>query len=181
LLYLGVKGKLPQLEHHNLIFVKKWRENFDNIFENKSWPDDPSIYICKPSQTDDSVAPKSHENIFVLVPLPSGTKSPRNLKAYEDKIISWIDQNCKTNIADNIVYRKSTTPEDFNQFYNSWQGSALGLAHTLKQSAMFRPGIKSKKLDNLYYVGGNVQPGVGLPMCLISAELVSKTIQAEQQ
>jgi phytoene desaturase len=179
LLYLGVKGKLPKLEHHNLIFVKDWQKNFENIFENKKWPENPSIYICKPSQTDPKVAPSDHENIFVLVPLPANTPSPKDLKLYEDKIIDWIDQNCQTNIAENIVYRKSYGPEDFESDYNSWQGSALGLAHTLDQSAMFRPGVKSKNVSNLFYVGGNVQPGVGLPMCLISAELVAKLVAEE--
>lgn len=68
IMYLGVDGKLPMLTHHNLIFTKDRKKNFDEIFENATLPSDPSLYICKPSETDANVAPVGKENLFVLVP-----------------------------------------------------------------------------------------------------------------
>jgi phytoene dehydrogenase-like protein len=77
---------------------------------------------------------------------------------------------------DRIVSKTVVGPNDFKNNYNSWQSTALGPAHTLKQSAFLRTGNKSKKVSNLYYAGGSTIPGIGLPMCLISAELVYKHI-----
>jgi len=179
LLYLGIKGTLPALEHHNLFFVEEWKQNFADIFETKKWPKTPSMYVCNPSKTDSTVSPLNTENIFVLVPLPAGTKHNINIDRidrYVDSIIKFIEKQSGCKFSNRIMYKKVFSPSDFETSYNSWLGSALGLSHTLNQSALFRPGIKSKKLKNLYYVGGNVQPGIGLPMCLISAELVYKNI-----
>lgn len=75
-----------------------------------------------------------------------------------------------------IVYKKVVDPLDFAQDLNAWRGSALGLAHPLLQSALWRPRNKSKKVSNLYYVGGNTLPGIGLPMCLIGSELIYKRL-----
>jgi phytoene desaturase len=70
-------------------------------------------------------------------------------------------------------------PYDFAARYNSYGNSALGLGHTLGQTAIFRPKNKSKKISNLYYVGAGVHPGIGMPVCLISAQLVAERIQQE--
>jgi phytoene desaturase len=181
LMYLGVKDTLPKLEHHNLYFVKEWDKNFTDIFEHKKWPDPASLYVSMPSKTDDTVAPKGHENVFILVPTAANERiTPKQLEAYADR---YLDQFAiAANIPDfkkRIVYKKLVGPADFAQQFNSWHGTALGLAHTLRQSAVFRPKITSKKVDNLYYVGGNTLPGIGLPMCLISAELVYKKLTGD--
>jgi phytoene desaturase len=98
LIYLGIKGKVPEFEHHTLLFVKDWKKNFEAIYSNKSIPDMASIYISKTSQSDATVAPRDHENIFVLVPLPAGIslnkKSQTNLaKKYLEqiKIMTGVD------------------------------------------------------------------------------------------
>ena len=74
-----------------------------------------------------------------------------------------------------IVFERTYTSRDFTADYNAYGGSALGLAHTMKQTA-FRPNNISKKLSNLYYVGAATNPGIGMPICLISAELAYKRI-----
>lgn len=175
LMYLGVKGKLPQLEHHNLYFTDDWKGNFKAIFKDKKWPDPASMYICKPSATDAGVAPKGHENIFVLVPLPARSMTADETEAltsrYFDQLKEFVGE---PDLDRRIVYKRIYTPGDFAADYNSWQGSALGLSHTLRQSALLRPRNRSRKVKGLYYVGGNTIPGIGLPMCLIGAELVYK-------
>lgn len=178
LMYLGVKGSLPQLKHHNLFFVKQWRQNFIDIFAAKDWPTPASIYVSKPSATDSSVAPNGHENVFVLVPLPADPNLHKNdLEQYAEIYLDQIvEQAGIPDLKSRIVTKQLFGPDDFAQTYNAWNGTALGLSHELKQSALFRPKTRSKKVRNLYYVGANVQPGVGVPMCLISAELVYKQI-----
>jgi phytoene dehydrogenase-like protein len=80
---------------------------------------------------------------------------------------------------DRIVLRRTVGPADFQNDLNAWKGNALGPAHTLMQSAVFRAGNVSKKVDDLYYVGSSTIPGIGLPMCLISAEVLLKRLRGD--
>nr|WP_235928841.1 phytoene desaturase family protein [Marisediminicola senii] len=190
LLYLGVEGELPQLEHHNLLFTEEWKEGFDAIFgENPSIPNPASLYVCKPSGIDPSVAPDGFENVFVLVPIPSdptigrgeidGDGDPR-VEAAADHVIAQIANWAGIpDLADRIVVRRTMGPGDFATDLNSWSGTLLGPAHTLKQSALFRAGNISKRVDGLYYAGGSTIPGIGLPMCLISAEILVKRLRGD--
>jgi len=178
LIYLGVRGQLPQINHHTLLFAEDWHKNFADIFDNNTAPSPASLYICKPSHTDTTVAPEGHENMFVLIPVPADASiTQRRTEAlaqqYLDQIITTLDI---PDLKDRIVYKKIVGPSDFSVDLNAWRGSALGLAHPLSQSALWRPKNKSKHLSNLYYVGGNTIPGIGLPMCLISSELVYKHV-----
>jgi len=190
LLYLGVEGELPQLEHHSLLFTKDWQKGFDAIFgENTSVPEPASLYICKPSGVDPDVAPAGFENLFVLVPIPADPTIGRGdvdgdgdtrLEVLADKIIEQIaDWVGIPDLASRITVRRTVGPGNFADELNSWRGTALGPAHTLKQSAFFRAGNVSKKVDGLYYVGGSTIPGIGLPMCLISAELLVKRLRGD--
>lgn len=177
LMYLGVKGKLPQLEHHNLLFVQSWRQNFEHIFQDKQWPEHASMYISRTSASDPSVAPKGTENIFILIPVPAGCDQPEDLEKAADHYLAQLETVTGiTDFRSRITYKSLRSTTYFNEAFNSWQGSALGMAHLLRQSAFWRPNSRSKKVSNLYYVGGGVQPGIGLPMCLISAELAVKHI-----
>jgi len=182
LLYLGIKGRLPQLVHHNLIFTSDWRSNFADVFGGSKWPYPASMYVSAPSRTDPSVAPTGQENLFVLVPLPAAVthneaEQTRHIEQYLDQLAVAINA---PDLRSRIIVQKSFGPSEFAEQLNAWQGGALGLGHTWMQSAMFRPGIRSKKVSNLFYVGTNVRPGVGLPMCLISSELVRDAVKATQ-
>jgi phytoene desaturase len=190
LLYLGVSGELPQLEHHTLLFSKDWKGNFDAIFGSRTHvPDIPSLYVCKPSGVDPDVAPEGTENVFVLVPLPAdpglghggiGGGGDPAIEALTDRVIAQIsDWAGIPDLAERIVLRRSVGPADFVDELNSWKGSALGPAHTLRQSAFFRAGNQSRKVRGLYYAGSSTIPGIGLPMCLISAELVIKRLRGD--
>lgn len=178
LIYLGVKKEYANLCHHNLIFSKDWEANLKSIFDSKTWPSDPSFYICAPSKTDKSTAPKGHENLSILVPLPPGTAhSAEELDKYADWVIDKAESTLHLKgLKNNIVYKKLFGPSDFENQFNSYEGTALGLSHTLRQTAVFRPSNQSKKVKNLYYVGADTVPGIGLPMCLISAQLVYKRL-----
>lgn len=190
LILLGVRGELPELPHHSLFFTRDWQANFSAIFGDRpSIPDPASIYVCKPSATDPYVAPAGHENLFVLVPIPAdpslGGGGPdgsgdirieRAADAAIDQIAAWTGI---TDLRDRIVLRHTIGPADFESDYHSWRGGMLGPAHTLRQSAMFRAQNASKRVRGLYYAGATTAPGVGVPMCLISAELVLKRVRGD--
>jgi len=182
LMYLGVKGSLPELEHHSLLFVDKWKENFESIYEKHELPENASIYMSKASATDPRLAPKDSEAVVVLVPWPTGVDvDSKTLEKYVDIYLESIQKMTKIkDFKKRIVSKTIIGPNDFKNNYNSWQSTALGPAHTLKQSAILRTGNKSKKVSNLYYAGGSTIPGIGLPMCLISAELVYKHIAGDK-
>jgi len=194
LLYLGVRGKISELEHHTLLYTKDWKKNFDEVFNkadgNRKVPDPASLYICMPSKTDPSVAPEGNENIFVLVPTsadPSIGKGGINgsgdkrLEDAADRVIAQIADWCNIpDLAERVIVRRTVGPMDFVSEFNAWSGTALGMAHTLFQSAFFRPKNRSKKVSNLFYVGQNTLPGIGLPMCLIGAELVYKHLTEDR-
>ena len=187
LLCLGITGTLPQLEHHNLLFTKDWDDNFARIREGQPLRGETSIYVCKPSATDPGVAPAGCENVFILVPAPAaaawGTGGPdgQGDPAVEQVADAAIDQLSRwakiPDLRERIIVRQSIGPEDFAQQYGAYRGGALGLAHTLRQSAMFRPSNRSSTVDGLYYAGSTVRPGVGVPMCLISGELAAKAVE----
>src|SRR5207253_1332432 len=94
-----------------------------------------------------------------------------------DQIAGWADV---PDLRERITVRRTTGPQDFVEGVNAWSGGALGLAHTLRQSALFRPGVTSRKVEGLYYAGHSTIPGIGLPMCLISAEVVLKALRGDR-
>ena len=187
---LGVRGDLPELAHHTLLFTEKWEEGFDAIYGDKPYiPDPASLYICRPSATDDTVAPAGHENLFVLVPVPAdpaigaGASDGAGDRRVESTVDAAIDQIASwagiPDLRERVVVRHSIGPADFEKRYGAWRGGAIGPAHTLRQSAFFRGRNRSRKVRNLYYAGATTIPGVGLPMCLISAELVLKRLRRD--
>ncbi|MGV9002198.1 MAG: phytoene desaturase family protein [Candidatus Saccharimonadaceae bacterium] len=179
LMYLGIKGKIPEFEHHTLLFTENWQENFDAIFNKKAIPAPASLYISKTSQSD-TTAPKGHENIFVLVPLPSGISlTNRETDELADTYLAQIKTTTGVDLKAHTVSRTLFGPNDFAGKYNAWQSTMLGPSHKLSQSAFFRTPNKSKKVAGLFYVGASTVPGVGVPMCLIGAELVYKRILKE--
>lgn len=174
--YLGIKGKVNGLEHHTLVFSKDWKQNFSQIFDKPQWPDDPSFYICTPSKTDETVAPPDHENLFILVPIAPGLEDTLDIRErYLDKILTILEMQIgEQGLRERIVVKELFGVNDFEKRYHSFKGSALGLAHTLWQTAWFRPKTYHPHIDHLYFVGAGSQPGIGMPMVLISAELIVK-------
>jgi phytoene desaturase len=178
IMYLGTGKQFDSLSHHNLLFSEDWDLNFKQIFDTDMFPEDPSIYVCAPSKTDKTVAPEGKENLFVLVPIASGlTYDTETLEKWTDNVISILEKNMgMTGLRESIEYKKIYCVKDFERDYHSYKGSALGLAHTLTQSALWRPNNVSKKVKGLYFVGANTNPGIGMPICVISAETVYKRI-----
>lgn len=188
---LGVEGELAELTHHSLFFTADWAANFGDIFGPQARvPDPASIYVCAPSVTDDSVAPQGCTNLFVLIPVPADVSIgaggadgggdelvERTVDAAIDRVADWAKI---PDLRARIRIRQTVGPQDFAQRFNAWRGGALGLEHTLSQSAFLRPRNVSSKVGGLLYAGASTVPGVGLPMCLISAELVLKRLTGDR-
>ncbi|MRX42379.1 phytoene desaturase family protein [Agromyces kandeliae] len=188
---LGIRGQVPGLAHHTLFFTEDWHANFGAIFgSDPHVPDPASFYVCSPSATDASVAPAGDTNLFVLVPVPADTAIGRGgedgtgdrlVEETADRAIRRIaEMSGLDDLDDRIVVRRTVGPADFADDLNSWQGGALGPAHTLRQSAFLRGTNRSRRVDGLYYAGGSSAPGIGLPMCLISAENVLKRVRGDR-
>ena len=142
LLYLGVEGDVDALAHHTLVLPTSWEEHFEQIFDDPAWPDDPAYYLCVPSKTDDTVAPAGHSNLFALVPIAPGlSDTPEIRDRYRALVLDDIAENTGTDIRDRIVFEESFCVADFAERYNSYKGSALGLAHTLRQTSLLRHHI----------------------------------------
>ncbi len=136
------------------------------------------------------MAPGGSENVFVLVPVPAdpglghgGLDDPStNLTdlVVDNAVAQVAGWAGVPDLADRIEVRRTVGPADFARDLNAWSGGALGPGHVLKQSAFFRAGNASRKVGGLYYAGAGTIPGIGLPMCLISAELVLKRLRGDR-
>ena len=166
LLLLGVEGELPQLAHHTLLFAEDWSANFDDIFgEPSRIPDPASLYVCRPSATDPHGRPARAREPLRARPgagrsaLGRGGVDGDGDAAVETAADRVIAADLATwcgipDLADRIVVRRTIAPGDFAADLHAWRGNALGLAHTLGQSAVFRPRNASRKVDGLSYAGG---------------------------
>ncbi|MBN1696220.1 MAG: phytoene desaturase [Spirochaetales bacterium] len=177
LIYLGINKKLPGLIHHSFYLARDWKKHFSDIFSTPRWPDNPCYYMGCPSKTDPSVAPPGGETLFVLVPIAPGLDdSDEHRAVFTDMIINDIEKLLGESFQAEIAVKKIASQRDFMRDYHLFQGTALGLAHTLFQSAIFRPRHKSKKVKNLYYGGHYTQPGIGMPMALIGGRMIAAAV-----
>jgi phytoene desaturase len=176
--YVGLNKKLENIKHHMLFFDAPFKEHAEKIYTTKEWPDEPLFYVSATTVTDTSMAPEGCENLFFLVPVAPGLEddSEQLREHYFTKIVARMEKHLGQSITDHIIYKKTYAHRDFINDYNSYKGNAYGLANTLKQTAILKPSIKSKKVKNLYYTGQLTVPGPGVPPSLISGEVVAKQV-----
>lgn len=177
LYYLGVKGKVEGLEHHNLFFDEDFTAHARQIYEKPEWPDKPLFYVSVTSKTDASVAPEGDENLFVLIPTAPGMiETPEIKEKYYQLVMSRMEKILNQKIRNRVIYRRDFACSDFTSEYNSFKGNAYGLANTLKQTAILKPSMQSKKVKSLYYTGQLTVPGPGVPPSLISGRVVANEV-----
>lgn len=173
---LGVEGRIPGLAHHTLFFTDDWDQNFASVFGGRAAlpPEPASTYVCAPTVTDPSVAPEGCESLFILVPFPANPSlkaGQEQIERYVDRVIDAVGTRVGApDLRARVRVRHVRAPGDFALNLRAWSGTALGPAHTLKQSAMFRDSVVSPQVSNLLRAGAYTAPGVGLPMCVMSAE-----------
>lgn len=175
--YLGVNKKLDGIKHHNLFFDKDFGQHAHQIYESPQWPDDPLFYVCAPSKTDASVAPEGHENLFLLMPVaPDLEDSDSVREQYYDLMIDRLEKRIGQSIKEHVVYKRSYAHKDFVSDYHAYKGNAYGLANTLRQTAILKPSLRSKKVNNLFYTGQLTVPGPGVPPAIISGQVAAGEI-----
>lgn len=179
LAYVGVSKKVKNLLHHNLFFHENFEQHAVEIYKTPQWPSKPLFYLCCPSKTDPAIAPEGHENLFFLMPLAPGLKDTQEARQkYFDLMLSKAEELTGENIKEAIVYQKLYCVDDFQKDYNAYKGNAYGLSNTLRQTAMFKPKMKSSKLKNLFYAGHLTVPGPGVPPALISGQIAAKEVSS---
>jgi phytoene desaturase len=177
LFYIGVNKELKNLLHHNLFFDRDFKRHAHEIYEDPKWPSDPLFYVCVPSKTDDTVAPKGCENLFVLIPLAPDLEDTEELREkYYDMVMERLENLTGQTVRESVIYKRSYAHRDFKSDYNAFKGNAYGLANTLLQTAFLKPKLKHKKIDNLFFTGQLTTPGPGVPPSLISGQVVATEI-----
>lgn len=179
LYYIGHRGEVDGLLHHNLFFDADFAEHSKAIYKTDSWPDDPLFYVCAPSKTDPTVAPNGHENLFILIPIAPGLRETEDIQElYFQKVAERILAKTGFDIRPGIVYRRNYSTSDFIKDYNAFKGNAYGLANTLAQTAFLKPRMRHKKLKNVFHCGHLTVPGPGVPPAIVSGELAANYVNS---
>ena len=177
LYYVGINKRVSNIQHHNLFFDESLEDHGKEIYKNPKWPTAPLFYLSAPSLTDPSVAPEGSENLFFLIPIaPDLVDDEETREYYFNLLLDRLKKLTGNDIKDNIVYKRSFSISNFKEDYHAFKGNAYGLANTLKQTAIFKPQIKNKKLRNFYYTGQLTVPGPGVPPSIISGEVVANYV-----
>lgn len=175
--YLGISKKIEGINHHTLFFDEDINQHAIEIYKEPKWPNKPLFYVCCPSKTDANVAPQGHENIFLLMPVATNLEDTDEIREkYFRIMIDRMEKQFNTDILSHIDYKQSYCVKDFVADYNSYKGNAYGLANTLRQTAVLKPKMRNKKVNNLFYAGQLSVPGPGVPPSLISGKIASNII-----
>jgi len=176
--YIGLNKKLDNILHHSLFFDTDFDLHGKEIYTTEQWPTEPLFYVSATSVTDDSTAPAGCENLFFLIPVAAGLKGDAEAlrDEYFEKILSRFEKKTGQEIRNSIIYKKSYSVSNFVDDYNAFKGNAYGLANTLRQTAVMKPKLRSKKVKNLFYAGQLTVPGPGVPPSLISGEVVAREV-----
>ena len=178
LYYVGLNKKLDGVLHHSLFFDADFDVHGNEIYKTRSWPVDPLFYLSVSSVTDKTVSPEGCDNLVFLIPVAAGLQGDTEelREEYFQKIMARFEKKTGQTIKSSIIYKKSYSVSNFVSDYNSFKGNAYGLANTLMQTAILKPGCRSIKIKNLFYTGQLTVPGPGVPPSLISGEVVAKEV-----
>lgn len=177
LYYLGVDKKVEGILHHTLFFDEDFDQHAKEIYTEPQWPSKPLFYVSATSKTDPAAAPEGKENVFLLMPLAPGLKDgEEEREKYYHIMMDRLEAHTGQEIRSKVHYKRSYAMQDFVNDYHAFKGNAYGLANTLKQTAILKPALKSKKVANLYYAGQLTTPGPGVPPSLISGIVAAKEI-----
>jgi phytoene desaturase len=179
--YWGIKKTFKNLELHNIFFSNNYKKEFDSIFELGTISDDPTVYINITSKDVVSDAPKESENWFVMINSPNDTGQDWNeiIKTVRKNTINKINRTLNIDIESFIEFEKVFSPKTIEKNTQSYLGSLYGSSSNNKMSAFLRHPNFSKHIQNLYFCGGSVHPGGGIPLCLLSAKIVSELIKKQ--
>ena len=182
-LHLGVNRIYPQLAHHNFFYSAHSHEHFDAVFHSGRLSDDPTIYVVAPIKSDPQLAPADCEIIKILPHIPhinpEKPLSPEDYLALRERVLIKLERMGLTDLRKHIVTEEYWTPHDIQARYYSNQGSIYGVVADRYKNLGFKAPQRSSQLKNVYFVGGSVNPGGGMPMVTLSGQLVRDKILAD--
>jgi phytoene desaturase len=170
----------PGASHHNIHFGRAWRAAFDGITRRGRPMADPSLLVTIPTRTDPALAPPGRQAYYVLAPAPNlgaGIDWRRAGPGYADDLLRVLEARGYPGLAEAVEVRHLVTPADWAEAGMA-AGTPFAAAHTFGQSGPLRPGNLAPGLDNVVFVGSGTQPGVGIPMVLVSAKLAAQRVAA---
>lgn len=178
-MYIGVKGKINSLHHHNYFLGNNFEEYAGKIFKNSISLSKPYYYMNVNSRHNPACAPEGFESLFVLCPVPDLRFNPgwSDSEELADNILTDLSECIGYDVKGNLASLTVMDPTDWQRDFNLYKGSGLGLAHDLNQIGGFRPKNYDEAYGNVFYVGASTIPGTGLPMTVISSRLVTERIQ----
>jgi phytoene dehydrogenase-like protein len=177
--YWGIGRAFPALGLHNVLFSENYAEEFGHIFKKKTIYHDPTVYINITSKDIKTDAPNGCENWFVMINVPANTNGYFNeevKQAARQSIINKINTLLKTDIEPLITCEKVLDPVSIENNTGSLYGSLYGTSSNNRMAAFNRHANFTTKVKDLYFCGGSVHPGGGIPLCLNSAKIVSDLI-----
>jgi phytoene desaturase len=182
--HLGSDRHYSRIAHHNLHFGRSWRSTFDDIIHKGRLMRDPSLLVTNPTRTDPDLAPAGRHTYYVLAPVPhleAGGPDARRWREgglgdrYAGELLAILQARGYVGLADGVEVSHVVTPADWADAGHA-AGTPFAAAHTFGQTGPFRPGNLHPTLSNVVFVGSGTQPGVGVPMVLISGKLAAQRV-----
>jgi phytoene desaturase len=177
-LLVGTEKKYDRLAHHNIHFGESWDGVFDELITKKTLMTDPSFLVTIPTHDDPALAPAGKSSYYILFPTPNLDADidwKKQGPIYRDQMLRTMEERGYTDFANSIEVEELTTPLDW-QAQGMERGAPFASAHTFFQTGPFRPANLAKGIENVVFVGSGTQPGVGVPMVLISGRLAAERI-----
>ena len=177
---LGLRRELPDLSHHTLFFSADYRREFAQLFDERRFPDDPTVYVNAPSRSDRSLVPGEGETLFIMANAPANDGDlwdEEQISAARCRVFERLRRSGFPEIESDIVVSDVWTPHRIAGAYSMPGGAIYGAHSHGWRNAFLRPSNKSARYDGLYYVGGSSHPGGGTPTVLLSAQITCELIQ----
>ena len=179
-LHIGSRQAYRRIGHHNIHFGAAWKGTFDEVIRRGELMSDPSLLVTNPTHTDPSAAPDGRQTYYVLAPTPNLEVAPLDWRGglarnYADSVMSVLEERGYVGFRDGVEVERIITPADW-QDQGMAAGTPFAAAHTFAQTGPFRPGNLHSSLPNVVFTGSGTQPGVGVPMVLISGKLAATRV-----
>jgi len=180
MLYLGIEGELPGVAHHTIHLARDYRRNIAEIEAGGVPPSEPSFYVQNAGVTDDSLAPRGHSTLYVLVPVGNSARGaydwPAEQQRYRDLTLDRLAAIGIPDLRDRIRFEKVLTPAGWEHDMAIHHGATFNLSHSIRQMLHMRPRNRFEDLGGVYLVGGGTHPGSGLPVIFESARITSRLL-----
>lgn len=179
--YWGIRHSFQQLHLHNIFFSNAYKKEFKHLFKSKDFSADPTVYINITAKMEKAQAPPGCENWFVMVNAPSinGQDWEKMQQQVRSQVIEKLNRLLQTDIEPLIEMETMLTPPQIEAVTASYAGSLYGTSSNSRLAAFWRHPNFSKHIKGLYFAGGSVHPGGGIPLCLRSAKIMSQMVQKD--